>query len=234
MMDSETSSHTITEPDGSGDHTKHNVKTVKSSHFRIVASHSLITHAVLHHNYRGAGTDDDPYVVDFIPNDPRNPMGWTMLKKWIITLLVAVATLCVSFASSAYTGSIQQVIEEFQCSAEVATLGLSLFVLGFAFGPLLWAPFSELYGRQILFFGTYGMLTIFNAGNAGSHNIQTLIILRFFSGLFGSSPLTNAGGVIADMFPASQRGLAMSVFAAAPFMGPIVSPILILALTETA
>ena len=69
------------------------------------------------------------------------------------------------------------------------------------------------------------MLTAFNAGAAGSQNIQTLIILRFFAGAFGSSPLTNAGGVIADMFPASQRGLAMSVFAAAPFMGPTLGPI---------
>jgi MFS family permease len=79
---------------------------------------------------------------------------------------------------------------------------------------------SELYGRQVLFIGTYAMLTAFNAGAAGAPNIQSLLILRFFAGAFGSSPLTNAGGVIADMFPASQRGLAMSVFAAAPFLGP--------------
>lgn len=95
-------------------------------------------------------------------------------------------------------------------------------MLGFAIGPLLWAPMSELYGRQILFFGTYAMLTAFNAGAAGSQNIQTLLILRFFAGAFGSSPLTNAGGVIADMFPASERGLAMSIFAAAPFLGPTI------------
>lgn len=79
---------------------------------------------------------------------------------------------------------------------------------------------SELYGRQVLFIGTYAMLTAFNAGAAGAPNIQSLLILRFFAGAFGSSPLTNAGGVIADMFPASHRGLAMSVFAAAPFLGP--------------
>ena len=72
---------------------------------------------------------------------------------------------------------------------------------------------------------TYGVLTAFNAGAAGSQNIETLVILRFFAGAFGSSPLTNAGGVIADMFPASQRGLAMSIFAAAPFMGPTLGPI---------
>ena len=69
------------------------------------------------------------------------------------------------------------------------------------------------------------MLTAFNAGAAGSQNIQTLVILRFFAGAFGSSPLTNAGGVIADMFSASQRGLAISIFAAAPFMGPTLGPI---------
>lgn len=84
---------------------------------------------------------------------------------------------------------------------------------------------AELFGRQYLFFGTYMFLTAFNAGAAGSKNIATLIILRFLAGAFGSSPLTNAGGVIADMFPAAQRGLATSIFAAAPFLGPVLGPI---------
>lgn len=127
-----------------------------------------------------------------------------------------------AFVSSAYSGGVREIIQEFGCSQEVVTLGISLFVLGFAIGPLLWAPLSELYGRQVLFFGTYAVLTAFNAGAAGSKNIETLIILRFFAGAFGSSPLTNAGGVIADMFQADQRGLAMSVFAAAPFLGPTI------------
>jgi MFS family permease len=81
------------------------------------------------------------------------------------------------------------------------------------------------YGRQVLYVSTYGIMTIFNAGAAGSHNIQTLIILRLLAGSFGSSVLTNAGGVIADIFPASQRGLALAVFAAAPFLGPTIGPI---------
>ena len=84
---------------------------------------------------------------------------------------------------------------------------------------MLWAPLSEMLGRQILFAITYCALTAFNCGAAGSQNIWTLIILRFFAGSFGSSPLTNAGGVIADMFPAKERGIAMSLFAAAPFLG---------------
>ena len=123
-----------------------------------------------------------------------------------------------------YVG-VQQIIKEFSVSQEVVTLGVSLFVLGFALGPLLWAPFSELYGRQIVFFGTFFAFVVFNAGAGGSQNIWTLLILRFFAAAFGSSPLTNAGGVVADLFSAKDRGLAMSIFSLAPFMGPVLGPI---------
>ena len=88
---------------------------------------------------------------------------------------------------------------------------------------LLTCLLSELYGRQIIFFITYGVLTVFNAGTAVSQNIATVLVLRFIGGSFGSSPLTNAGGVIADMFGPDKRGLAMALFSAAPFMGPVVS-----------
>ncbi|KAF2171347.1 hypothetical protein M409DRAFT_63670 [Zasmidium cellare ATCC 36951] len=194
-------------------------------HFRQVLDQAGVTPEVQNWEYEGSGTEEDPYVVVWIDNDPRNPMLYSELKKWSLTMVVAIATLAVAFVSSAYSGGSKEVIREFGCSQEVYTLGISLFVLGFAIGPLLWAPMSELFGRQILFVTTYAGLTAFNAGAAGSQNIWTLIILRFFAGAIGSSPLTNAGGVIADMFSAKERGLAMSLFAAAPFMGPVLGPI---------
>lgn len=199
--------------------------TSKVSHFRLVMSQGLVTPEVENHDYDGAGTEKDPFLVEFLENDPRDPMNWPDSKKWYITLTVAIATLAVSFVSSAYTGAIDQILKEFGCSQEVATLGVSLFVLGFAIGPLLWAPLSELYGRQVLFFGTYAVLTAFNAGAAGANSIASLLVMRFLAGTFGASPLTNAGGVIADMFPANQRGLGTALFAAAPFLGPVIGPI---------
>lgn len=99
------------------------------------------------------------------------------------------------------------------------------FVLGFVVGPLLWAPMSEVLGRRNLFIGTYILFTIFNGGVIASQNIWTLIILRFFAGTAGSSPLTNAGGTVSDVFDASQRGLGMAIFASAPFLGPAIGPI---------
>jgi multidrug resistance protein len=200
-------------------------KTTHIPYWRKVFDQAGVTDEVLNHPYAGSGTEKDPYLVQWIPNDPRNPMLFTTFTKWFITIVLAIATLAVSLVSSAYTGGIAEIIVEFEISQEVATLGVSLFVLGFAIGPLLWAPLSEMFGRQVLFTGTYAALTAFNAGCAGAKNVQTLTILRFFAGAFGSSPLTNAGGAIADMFPAAQRGLAMAIFAAAPFLGPVLGPV---------
>ncbi|KAK7420132.1 hypothetical protein QQZ08_010546 [Neonectria magnoliae] len=202
------------------------VQRTKIPYWRMVVDQAGITPDVINFAYNGSGTENDPYVVQWIPNDPRNPMLFSTTTKWFITMVVAIATLAVALVSSAYTGGLAEIMVEFQLSQEVATLGVSLFVLGFAIGPLLWAPLSELFGRQLLFIGTYAALTAFNAGCAGAQNGWTLIILRFLAGAFGSSPLTNAGGVIADMFPASQRGLAMALFAAAPFLGPVLGPII--------
>jgi multidrug resistance protein len=195
-------------------------------HWRILTDQGVVTPEIIDYPYVGSGTEEDPYVVEWIPNDPRNPMEFSTTLKWMYTVTVAFATFAVSLSSSAYAGSINEVVTDLGASEEVATLGVSMFVIGFAVGPLLWAPLCELIGRQIVFLITFLALSVFCAGAAGSQNIWTLIILRFFAGSFGSSPLTNAGGVIADIFTAEHRGLATSLFAGAPFLGPTMGPVI--------
>ncbi|KAJ3542439.1 hypothetical protein NM208_g4099 [Fusarium decemcellulare] len=177
------------------------------------------------YNYAGEGTAAAPFLVEFLPNDPQDAMTFSVWRKWMITIVQAIATLAVTFASSAYSGGIREIIGAFDASQEVATLGVSLYVLGFAVGPLLWAPLSELYGRQTIFLVSYTALVAFNVGAACAQTLTALLVLRFFAGAFGSSPLTNAGGVIADMFNRSERGLATSLYAMAPFLGPAIGPI---------
>ncbi|KAI5293401.1 hypothetical protein KEM52_005564 [Ascosphaera acerosa] len=194
--------------------------------WRQVVDPGVVTDYVVNYPYDGSGTEEDPYVVVWLPKDPRNPMLYPQSLKWFLTVMVGLSALGTAMISSAYTGGIEQIMMEMHIGQEVATLGVSLYVLGFAIGPLVWAPLSEMYGRAVVFFVSYMGLTAFNAGCAGAQNAQTLIILRFFAGSFGSSPLTNAGGVIADMFSASQRGLATSIFALMPFLGPVLGPII--------
>lgn len=110
-------------------------------------------------------------------------------------------------------------MNEFGSSETVANLGLSLFLIGYTFGPLLWGPLSELYGRPYLMIGTLAFLTAFSAGAAGANSMTTLLVCRFIGSPSGSSPMTNAGGAITDLFPAAKRGMPVAIFAAGPFLG---------------
>lgn len=71
------------------------------------------------------------------PNDPENPMNWPASKKWIVTITLGLMTFCVTFASSVFSNATVATSVEFGVSTEVTTLGTSLFVLGFAVGPLV-------------------------------------------------------------------------------------------------
>ena len=197
----------------------------KLSLFRLVTDQQRITAEVESHPYSGSGTTTDPFVVTWTPNDPGNPQTWSGTFKWLVAVIVAFECLAMAFTSSVYSGTVRELRADLTGSTELLTAGISLFVLGFALGPLLWAPLSELFGRQIIFLISFVGFTAFNAGCIGAQNIGTLLVLRFFAGAFGSSPLTNAGGVIADIFNVSERGLALALFSLAPSMGPCIGPV---------
>ena len=91
--------------------------------------------------YDGQGTEEDPFVVEFQKNDTGNPMNWSSSRRWFITVIATVSVFAVTLTSSAYSVSANEVFQDFDdISSEVFTLGLSLFVLGFAIGPALWGP----------------------------------------------------------------------------------------------
>lgn len=183
-------------------------------------SRKILDESVCNEHHAGKGTVEDPFVIGYQENDHQDAMNFPLRRKWTIAILQSMSTFVVTLASSAYASGIGGVKRHFNVSAEVATLGLSLFVLGFAMGPLIWAPLSELYGRKSVYVVSFMAYTSFSVAAACSPNIQSLLILRFFASAFGSSSMTNTGGVIADMFAKDQRGMATGLFATAPFLGP--------------
>jgi DHA1 family multidrug resistance protein-like MFS transporter len=103
-------------------------------------------------------------------------------------------------------------------------LSSSLYILGYAFGPLIWAPFSELQGRRLpILIGMFGF-SIFNIATATGKDLQTVLISRFFAGLFGSCPLAVVAAVFADIFNNRTRGIAVAVFCSTVFLGPLMAP----------
>ncbi|CAO0795132.1 unnamed protein product [Mucor circinelloides] len=165
------------------------------------------------------------HYVNWDVNDPECPYNWDTKRRWVYTMILACLVVSAAFGSSVITGRINGVVESFGCSEEVAILQVSLMVFGFMIGPLLWSPLSELFGRKPVYIVALFIYVIFNIPCAVATNIQTVLVCRFFSGFFASCTLTLAGGSISDLFPTETRGNAIAYFAAAPYAGPVLGPI---------
>ncbi|CZT10233.1 uncharacterized protein RAG0_14765 [Rhynchosporium agropyri] len=138
-------------------------------------------------------------LVTFLPNDPENPKNWSKAYKWYITMVVAVTCFVVAFASSVVTADIIGVQKEFDVSEEVALLSITLFVVGFGIGPMVFAPLSEVVGRRMIYATTLFAATIFIIPCAVADNITTLLVCRAIDGIAFSAPITIIGGTLADL-----------------------------------
>ncbi|OKL58891.1 putative transporter [Talaromyces atroroseus] len=167
----------------------------------------------------------EEYVVEFDgPDDPLHPQNWSTKKKLLTGATLAYTTLVSTFTSSIYSDATTTLAGIFHVSSEVTLLGLSFYVLGFATGPICWAPLSELRGRKLpILIGMFG-LTLFEFAVATAKDLQTVLICRFFAGFFGACPIAVVAAVFSDVFDNRSRGVAITVFSITVFMGPFLAP----------
>lgn len=163
--------------------------------------------------------------VTFTIGDPENPYNWSHLYRWYITIIASILVVCIAYGSSIVTGGLGLIEAKYNVSEEVAILTCSIMVCGFAIGPLLWSPLSEIIGRRPVYVISLSLYTIFNIPCALSPNIGGLLVSRFLCGVVSSSGLSLAGGTIADIWSIEERGMAIAYFAAAPYCGPVLGPI---------
>ncbi|TVY14273.1 Efflux pump radE [Lachnellula arida] len=156
------------------------------------------------------------------PDDPQNPLNFSSWLKALNIGLVASICFVSPLASSMFAPGVPEVMKEFKNSnVELASFVVSVYVLGFAAGPMVLAPLSEIYGRLPVYHACNVGFVAFTAACALSTNLKMLIGFRFVAGCFGSAPLTNGGGSIADLVIQENRGRGMSFFVLGPIIGPV-------------
>ncbi|KAL0942972.1 transporter C1529.01-like protein 10 [Colletotrichum truncatum] len=186
---------------------------------------------------------------------PKTPYDWSTTKKFIhiglvssFTFITPLAsyfdqasektltkplrrppwlTLCFTFWLAMFAPGVPQLMKEFgSTSPTLASFVVSVFVLGFAFGPLVMAPSSELWGRLPVYWVSGAGFVGFNAACARAESLGELIAYRFAAGAFGSAPLSNGGASIADIVRPDKRAAAMAIFALGPLLGPVIGPVI--------
>ncbi|KAL6922701.1 hypothetical protein FSST1_006727 [Fusarium sambucinum] len=173
------------------------------------------------------GEESSSYLVTFDgPDDPYNPINWTFRKKFITTISYGLTTCWITLASAIFASAIEPVSAEFNVNTETSAAATSLLVFGFGLGPLVSAPLSELYGRKWTILIPYFIAAVFSFGTATAKDITTILVTRFFSGLFGSAPVTITGGVMSDIWAPHQLGNAIVAYGVTIVGGPTLGPII--------
>lgn len=167
-----------------------------------------------------ASFPSDTEFITFKVGDPENPRNWPLWRKWLYTFVLSCGVISAAYGSSSLAGGLFTISTKYGVSTEVSTLLVSLMVLGFSFGPLIWAPLSETMGRRPVYFVSFFLYTLFHVPVALSPTIGGVLVCRFLLGVFLSATLTIVGASLADMH-AETRGLAIALFAFCPYSGPV-------------
>ena len=168
---------------------------------------------------------DPNLVVLDGPNDPLNPMNMPSWRKWFCASILGAMTFAATFSSSAFSSATNVTAQEFGVAPATMALATSLYVFGFATGPILMGPASELHGRKIPFFVGYSAFILTQIPVALAQNVQTILVFRFLGGVASSGSPAIVGGYLADFLPPVERGVAIAIFAATTLIGPSVGAI---------
>jgi MFS family permease len=109
-------------------------------------------------------------------------------------------------------------------SQTLAALLLSIFVTGYAAGPLLWAPLSELYGRRLVTNITNVLFLLTNIASGFAPTLGLLIFARFLGGFFSSACFVLGGGIINDVIMPEFQGKVMAIYSFGALMSPVFGP----------
>ncbi|KAL6697851.1 major facilitator superfamily domain-containing protein [Trichoderma pleuroticola] len=174
-------------------------------------------------------TKDGAILVDwYYTDDPDNPYNWSRNKRLGINVLICLYTFVVYTTSAIYTTSEGGIMQRFGVSEIKATLGLSIYVLGYGIGPLIFSPLSEipLIGRNPVYIVTMFLFVIISIPTAFAPNYPGLMVLRFLQGFFGSPCLASGGASLGDMYSLMALPYAMMSWVAAAYCGPALGPLL--------
>ncbi|KAL4882258.1 major facilitator superfamily domain-containing protein [Aspergillus karnatakaensis] len=158
-------------------------------------------------------------------DDAYDALGFSFpsYKKWTILTVIFTVQMSMNFNSSTYANAVHGLVEEFSISEQAARVGQMIFLVAYAFGCELWAPWSEEFGRWPIMQLSLTFMNIWQLPCALAPNFATMIVGRFLGGLSlagGSVTL----GMTADMWEADDQGFAVAYVVLSSVGGTTIGP----------
>lgn len=140
----------------------------------------------------------------------RLPYGWGWFKKWWTLTVIFLVQTSMNFNTSLYSNGIVGISKRFNVSEQAARGGgAASFLIAYAFGCELWAPWSEDIGRKPILQLSLFLVNVWAIPVALAPNFATIVVFRILGGF------STAGGsvtlaMIADMFPNNHQQFAVA------------------------
>ncbi|KAF4219056.1 hypothetical protein CNMCM5878_003911 [Aspergillus fumigatiaffinis] len=155
----------------------------------------------------------------------EDPQIWSTKSKIFHTVVPCLAAFLSTFGASVLEPAVTDVMAEFCVGRTQATLCITIYTLGLAIGPLVFAPISEYYGRRWVYIPAISSVLAFSAGAAAARDFAIFLVCRFCSGFSCSAGIAVGGGTVADIWPrGKQRATASLLFVLAPFLALTLGP----------
>lgn len=120
-----------------------------------------------------------------------------------------------------YTSAVDGMQKEFEVPPTIIVLGLTTNLFGIAFGSVLLSSVSEIYGRRPLYLISVFLFGVFILLVALAQNVETILISRFFAGVFAGSIMSNSPGSVTDVTDDRYRALAISCWSLGAMNGSV-------------
>nr|POE51742.1 efflux pump atb [Quercus suber] len=154
--------------------------------------------------------------------------GFSNAKKWYILTIIFIVQVSMNFNTSLYSNAIDGlnggITEEFGVSAQAARVGAAIFLITYAFGCELWAPWSEEFGRKPVLQLSLFLVNIWQLPVALAPNFASVIVGRALGGLSSAGGSVTLG-MIADMWDADTQQYAVAFVVFSSVGGSVLGPI---------
>ena len=145
-------------------------------------------------------------------------------KKWAILTVIFTVQMSMNFNSSVYANAVTPLSEHFHISEQAARVGQMIFLVAYAFGCELWAPWSEEFGRWPIMQLSLFLVNVWQIPCALAPNFGTIVVCRFLGGLSSAGGSVTLG-MTADMWEADDQGFAVAYVVLSSVGGTTIGPI---------
>jgi len=146
-------------------------------------------------------------------------------KKWTILTIIFIVQTSMNFNTSLYSNATMGISEAYGVSEQAARAGAAVFLILYAFGCELWAPWSEEFGRWPILQLSLGLVNIWQIPVALAPNFGTIIAFRALGGLSSAGGSVTLG-MIADIFESDQQQYAVAYIVFSSVGGSILGPVI--------